>query len=169
MREVTPEQIRTLISAESILSSFLLLYLSGHIQAWSQNIERYQFYSVTIFLSIILHVGCVFTLFISIILAFQSLHSENRDKRADLYHIAYDLFLAVLMLVSIGVFAGFISVVRQAIFLTPVMPLEIEVPNWFFLILFLFWLVYVLVLIVKPRWISILISSIRKLIEKWKD
>jgi len=87
-----PEQIRTLISAESILSSFLLLYLSGHIQAWSQNIEKYQFYSVTIFLSIILHVGCVFTLFRSIILAFQSLHSENRDKRADLYYIAYDLF-----------------------------------------------------------------------------
>jgi len=154
MNEIGETHIRTLITAESIISAILLLYLSGHVQAWDQNVEKYQFYSITIFLSIILYVGCIFTLFRSIVLTFQSLHTQNSAERDDLYHVAYDLFLLVLLAVSIGIFVAFLSVIRQAIFSAPAIPIKVVAPWWLFISLFLLLLIYLIILVFRPRWIG---------------
>lgn len=161
MNEIGQTPIRTLVTAESIISAILLLYLSGSVEAWTRNIEKNQFYSITIFLSIILYVGCIFTLFRSIVLTFQSLHTQNAIERNDLYHVAYNLFLLVLLAVGIGIFVALLSVIRQAIFREPPVPIQVITPWWLFLALFLLLLVYIVVLIFRPKWICRVIQYIR--------
>lgn len=158
---VDENQIRILITAKAIIASILLLYLSGHVQAWDRNVERYQFYSITIFLSIILYTGCILTLLRGIALTFQSLHAQNPEEREDLYHVAYNLFILVLLAVGIGIFVAFLSIIRQVIFRVPSIPIQVLTPWWVFLALFLLLFIYIVILIFKPKLIYCVIRFAR--------
>ena len=153
MSEVGEARIRTLITTEAILSAILLVYLDGHVRAWEKSVENFQFYSITIFLSIIIYNSCIFTLFRSIVLTFQSLFAQTSAERDDLYKVAYDLFLLVLLMASIGIFAAFLYIVRTAIFGTSIAPIQFVAPRWLFLTLFLLLMIYLIILIFRPKWI----------------
>jgi len=166
MSKTKETHIETLITAESIIFGLILLYLSAHVAAWDKYVLQYQFYSITLFASIILYVGCSLTLFRSIVLAFQSLHTKNQTDRDNLYHIAYDLFLLVLLAVSVGVFAAFLSIIRQAVFTVPAVPIQISTPPWLFLALFLLLCVYMVTIIFRPKWVSYVIDRLKGLLNR---
>jgi hypothetical protein len=163
MSRAKDAHIETLITAESIVFALVLIYLTGHGAAWDKNVTEFQFYSITIFLSIMLYVGCSFTLIRSIVLAFQSLHAEASAKRDDSYHLAYNLFLLVLFAVSIGVFASILSIIREAVFRSPVVPIQVVAPWWLFLALFLLLCVYIVIIVSRPDWISGVIDYLEKI------
>jgi hypothetical protein len=161
LEETSKKNFSVLITADAILSAIVLLFLDNHVLAWDKNVENYGFYSPTIFISILLYIGCVFTLFRSIVLVFQGLSSSSQYQSQRLFKTAYNLFLIVLFAIAFGILLALLSVLRQAIYAIPHIPVQIQIAPGYFLLMLLPLLLYSWTLVIYPEFISGLVEKIK--------
>ena len=147
----------TLITAQSIIAGFLIAIAAAYNEL---NIRYVQAggAALTPFLGALAVAALTVTAFRSILILFEYVHSEDEAK----YAIAYDLFL-VLVWGSISLTViGAVSLLRVVV-TQEYKPIQIQATSEVYILFGLLFIIYVAVVVIRPKVLSIVICEIRKL------